>query len=220
MASRYVVPRIEQRLHLDTLYDAAMWETIPSLELAAFPWYRSGTCHRTRARLVHDGERIIAEFVCEDTHISSRIIDLNGAVWNDSCVELFLRPDPARDRHYFNIEINACGTLLMAWGADRNTRAYIDFDDAKDIKIFHSVSGMLKNESPHDTSWRIVAPLPLSVFRRLSGLPLAIESGTRWTGNFYRCGGITNPQFACWSPIDHPVPDFHRPEYFGELEFG
>ena len=198
MAPHSVIPRIPQGIHLDTLYDASIWATIPSLELACFPWYRGGVRHATHARLVHDGERIVAEFVCQDTHISSRIIDLNGAVWTDSCVELFLRPDPDHTRQYFNIEINACGTLLMAWGTDRNRRVYIDFDDAKDIKIHHSVRGMLKNEAADDREWRIVAPIPLTVLRRLSGLPLGLASGTRWTGNLCRCGGVTNPQYACW----------------------
>jgi hypothetical protein len=38
------------------------------------------------------------------------------------------------------------------------------------------------------------------------------------TGNFYKCGDETEyPHFGCWNLIASPVPDFHRPEYFGEI---
>ena len=217
---QYILSRIADRVHLDALYDAAFWAAIPAAGVDVFPWYQSGVRQKTSVRLACDSERIIAEFVCEDAHITSRIIELNGPVWTDSCVELFVRPDPDHSRSYFNVEINACGTLLMAWGPDRHKRQYIDFDGAKDVKIFHSQEGMLKSELPGDLGWRIVAPIPFHVFNRLSGLKLSPQPGTRWTGNFYRCGGASDPQHACWSPIDLPVPDFHCPDYFGDLIFG
>ena len=37
-------------------------------------------------------------------------------------------------------------------------------------------------------------------------------------GNFYKCGDDTEyPHFGMWSPVELPAPDFHRPEFFGEL---
>ena len=36
--------------------------------------------------------------------------------------------------------------------------------------------------------------------------------------NFYKCGDKTaHPHYLSWSPIDTPKPDFHRPDFFGEL---
>ena len=38
--------------------------------------------------------------------------------------------------------------------------------------------------------------------------------------NFYKCGDETNePHFISWNPIDLPKPDFHVPQFFGELTF-
>ncbi|HOX40382.1 MAG TPA: carbohydrate-binding family 9-like protein [Candidatus Brocadiia bacterium] len=41
-----------------------------------------------------------------------------------------------------------------------------------------------------------------------------------WLANFYRCGGVTDPQYGTWSPVAAPKPDYHRPECFGRLTFG
>jgi hypothetical protein len=39
-------------------------------------------------------------------------------------------------------------------------------------------------------------------------------------GNFYKCADETiSPHYLSWNPIDAPAPDFHRPEFFGEIHF-
>ena len=43
-------------------------------------------------------------------------------------------------------------------------------------------------------------------------------SGYTFKGNFYKCGDETDyPHFGMWNPVGTEKPDFHRPEYFGEL---
>ncbi|WP_350005689.1 carbohydrate-binding family 9-like protein, partial [Phocaeicola dorei] len=38
--------------------------------------------------------------------------------------------------------------------------------------------------------------------------------------NFYKCGDeLQKPHFLSWSPIKIEKPDFHRPDFFGLLEF-
>ena len=40
------------------------------------------------------------------------------------------------------------------------------------------------------------------------------------SGNFYKCGDQqVVPHYLSWAPITTENPDFHRPEYFGELNF-
>jgi hypothetical protein len=37
--------------------------------------------------------------------------------------------------------------------------------------------------------------------------------------NFYKCGDETpEPHFLSWNPIDLPKPNFHVPQFFGQLE--
>jgi hypothetical protein len=36
--------------------------------------------------------------------------------------------------------------------------------------------------------------------------------------NFYKCADNTRiPHYVSWNPIEVASPDFHRPEFFGEL---
>ena len=38
--------------------------------------------------------------------------------------------------------------------------------------------------------------------------------------NFYKCGDeLQTPHFLSWNPIKIENPDFHRPDFFGTLEF-
>ena len=54
-------------------------------------------------------------------------------------------------------------------------------------------------------------------------IPFALICGegvcpTRLLANFYKCGDKTAvPHFLSWNPVEVPSPDFHRPEFFGEL---
>jgi hypothetical protein len=37
-------------------------------------------------------------------------------------------------------------------------------------------------------------------------------------GNFYKCADATDqPHYVSWNPIKTEKPDFHRPEFFGEI---
>ena len=67
--------------------------------------------------------------------------------------------------------------------------------------------------------WWAAVAISFRTLSELIGRTVAPAAGDAWKGNFYRCGGKTDPQFACWSPIEFPRPDFHRPEFFGELHF-
>ncbi|MEI3342563.1 MAG: carbohydrate-binding family 9-like protein [Coprobacter fastidiosus] len=38
--------------------------------------------------------------------------------------------------------------------------------------------------------------------------------------NFYKCADNSSlPHYLSWSPIETENPDFHRPEFFGEIYF-
>lgn len=45
-------------------------------------------------------------------------------------------------------------------------------------------------------------------------------SGKTIRANFYKCGdALKKPHFLSWSPINIEKPDFHRPDFFGEITF-
>jgi hypothetical protein len=67
-------------------------------------------------------------------------------------------------------------------------------------------------------SWSVAYRLPLALFAKLYGED--IQPGRRAAANFYKCGDDTAvPHYGAWSPVKTASPDFHRPEFFGELVF-
>jgi len=66
-------------------------------------------------------------------------------------------------------------------------------------------------------SWEldIILPLKALVHHELSDI-----AGVKARANFYKCGDkLKNPHFLSWNPVRISKPDFHRPEFFGSLEF-
>jgi hypothetical protein len=62
--------------------------------------------------------------------------------------------------------------------------------------------------------WQVELQIPLSlIFRdRQPVFPQILKA------NFYKCADKTKqPHFLSWQPIRLPKPDFHRPEFFGEI---
>ena len=49
---------------------------------------------------------------------------------------------------------------------------------------------------------------------------LSALSGRRARANFYKCGDrLSKPHFLAYFPIGLPQPDFHCPDFFGDLVF-
>ena len=65
--------------------------------------------------------------------------------------------------------------------------------------------------------WELALVVPVASFFRHN---LKDLSGKTMRANFYKCGDkTTKPHFLSWNPIDLPAPDFHRPDFFGEIRF-
>lgn len=131
-----------------------------------------------------------------------------GRIWEDSCCELFvLHPEKGE---YINIEVNAAGILLAAWGAGRNERRPLSKDELSRIIRVADVKGPCNEVGGvHDWSLSLLIPFNL-LGLDAARLPAALK------GNIYKCGDETaHPHFLSWSPVGTPQPDFHRPEFFG-----
>ena len=69
--------------------------------------------------------------------------------------------------------------------------------------------------------WRVEIVLDISDLRKVFGEEINIDKGSEFYANFYKCGDETETvHYGCWSPIETPEPDFHRPEYFGRIVIG
>jgi hypothetical protein len=199
-------------------FDVEPWSELERLEINEYPWYQGGRRQRTTAAACYDDDGLHLIYRCEDSHIWAAPRKPNGAVALDSCVEFFARLPG--DENYFNLEINCCGVRHLGYGPGRNHRDLCPFPILDRIEVATTVEGPYKEECPEDEEWTLRATLPFEVIEEFTGRETDPGEGERWRANFYRCGGRTDPQFACWSPIDAPSPDFHQPDYFGRLLFG
>ena len=139
-------------------------------------------------------------------------------VCRDSCVEFFGLPDPARGG-YFNFEANCCGCVHLGFGPGRPDRRLATPDVFAKIQVATSIPTKTRSESARDDGWWLAAALTYEGLSELADARVAPKSGDVWKANFFRCGGKTDPQYAVWNPIDREIPDYHRPEFFGELRF-
>lgn len=214
----YTVEKVDTLSQMTADPAGLPWEKVNVLEIDNYPWYSAGKKQRTTVRACYDAENIHLIFECEDVHIAASAREPNGPVCQDSCVEFFAGPPDTGQ--YFNLEINCCGDILLGYGQKRQNRILADPALIRQIEVATTVQERPKHESPDDDGWILQVRLPLEVLNRLTGQAIKPSPGERWRANFYRCGGRTDPQYACWSPIQTPSPDFHRPEFFGTITFG
>ena len=214
---KYLLSQVRSELEPGTVFEPAHWCHAETAAVDVFPWFMSGLKQRTEVRLVYDKDALHLLFEAQDIHSYAGKRELNGRVYLDSCVEFFASPWPDDTPDYFNCEINCCGAIHFGFGPDRYNRRLISPALAEDILVLSTIAGDAKKEFQDDSGWKVYVRLPRKTLSALCGRSVGFSG--MWRGNFHRCGGRTEPQFACWNPIDSPNPDYHRPEQFGELMF-
>ena len=164
-------------------------------------------------RVARTRDALVVDFRVSGLDLRARNTADNGRQWEDSCVEVFIQdPDGAP---YYNFEINALGKVLACKGPERHNRTPRPAEEMEQILRFTQMEGgPLEQEGIH--TWRVGVVIP---FRLLGIDPERLPRSIR--ANFYKCGDKTaHPHFLSWSPVETPKPDFHRPEFFGELILG
>lgn len=136
-----------------------------------------------------------------------------GAVWEDSCVEFFCQVPG--DKHYMNFECNCIGAMV---GSRRLGRAeeVVKFspEEMAQIERRCTYPRELIEEQDGLHEWDVELKIPLTlIFREQAPVfPQVLRA------NFYKCADKTKkPHFLSWQPIPLPKPDFHCPQFFGEI---
>lgn len=137
----------------------------------------------------------------------------NSPVHKDSCVEFFMKK--VEDDYYMNFEFNCIGTCDAARRESRDIKQSLSQEEYQTIRRYSARNAHPFDEKMGVFSWELVVAIPLEL--------MGIDSANlpeKILGNFFKCADATvAPHFLSWSPIDTPEPDFHRPEFFGELYF-
>lgn len=171
---------------------------------------------KVQFRIAHTDDKILIHYQVNEKNIRAKYVEDNDPVWTDSCVEFF--SIPGDDDIYYNIECNCIGTILLAAGRERNNREQAPQSLLNLIKRWSSLGHEAFSEQKGDYSWQVALVIPYAAFFKHHIQSL---DGTTIKANFYKCGDeLETPHFLSWSPIKITKPDFHRPDFFGNLEFG
>ncbi len=175
------------------------------------PWPAYPYQPNVQFAIAHSGNCIFLKFYVEENFIKATTGSINGPVWEDACVEFFISFE---EKGYYNFEFNCIGTALAGFGKEKNNREILPEEVINKINYQAIIRNSKKKKL---ISWELTLKIPVDVFihHHLSSL-----HEKKCSANFYKCGDhLPEPHFIAWSNIQSPEPNFHLPEFFGELEF-
>lgn len=97
-------------------WDAPAWDRTPALTIGYFLPESSERRPVTIVKIPHDAHNCYLLFQVTDRYVRLVRTTFGSAVWNDSCVEWFVKP--TIDKGYFNFGINAGGVLHCSYVED------------------------------------------------------------------------------------------------------
>lgn len=193
------------------------WQNIAQVNWEQFPY-----CPDVRFRIAYNEKSLLLHYQVNENFTKAEVAEDNGAIWTDSCVECFINPGgnllpkAEADEFYYNIEANAIGKLLIGCGKNRHDRVRADKDLRDKVLRWSSLGREPFGERPQPQPWELCLVVPFSCFFRHDIRSL---DGAHIKANFYKCGdGLSVPHYLSWQPIHSEKPDFHRPEFFGEIK--
>ena len=158
-------------------------------------------------------KHLFISFFVRGSYIRAVNNEYNSHVYQDSCVEFFAKIPG--DSEYYNFEFNCIGTALSSKRKSRTESNHYSNEQMARIKTWSSLGNEPFEEKEGIHSWQVVVAIPFDMMGVDSNnMPEMINA------NFYKCGDKTSiPHYVSWNKIETENPNFHRPEFFGELYF-
>lgn len=164
-------------------------------------------------RMAHTSQSLIIEYRVREASIASVAGRDNGRVWEDSCCEFFSQLPG--DDFYYNMECNCTGRLLIGCGPVREGRHLAPASVLDKVQRWSSLGSDDIALVEGDFSWNMVLIIPKDAWFQSNVLSF---DGMKMKANIYKCGDkLSQPHFLSWNKIDIETPDFHRPDFFGEM---
>ena len=159
------------------------------------------------------GDAIFIDFFVRGNYLRAVNYKNNSPVADDSCVEFFMKL-PGSDE-YWNFEFNCIGTVNASHRVTRDNPTRLNDEQIASIRRYASCGTRPFEEMEGVFAWNLTIAVPFALVGiDANNLPEYI------LGNFYKCGAkMSLPHYLSWMPIDTPKPDFHRPEFFGKINF-
>ncbi len=183
--------------------DDKIWDIADVAEVNCYQWDKTGYKPDTKARVLKGADGLYVRIETDEYPLVGNYKNYNDMVCCDSCMEFFLNAAPSKTSNYINIEINVLGTLYTGFGANRETSRPIVIDYEKmgieTVKL--------------EKGWKLKYLIPNSILEEYFG-----ETETNMKGNFYKCCEDEKLRHhGTWNRILWEQPDYHRPEFFGDI---
>lgn len=169
---------------------------------------------QTFFQICRTNNSLFLKFWVEEQHIRAIHTEDLSPVSEDSCVEFFCKIDG--EDYYYNFEFNCIGTCLASSRRSRKEgKVYLTDEELRCIERLPSLGRNEIESQSGNFAWELTVKIPFSVLKIKTN-----RKNLSLSANFYKCGDKT-PQahYLSWSPILTEKPDFHRPEFFGEIKF-
>lgn len=198
-----------ERYQITRATGAPDWSQVPFLQVENILWLPK-TETRMAAQLCYDASGIHVHLCAHEKHIRAEHRMPLAMVCEDSCMEFFFSP-VEDDARYFNIEMNPLGTAYIGFGTDRHNLVRLVLKEEDTL--------LRKRAARLEGGWELFYTVPISLLR-LFYPNYSLRSGMKIRANIYKCGDLTeNPHYIAWNNIELPNPEFHAPEFFGEMTF-
>ena len=161
-------------------------------------------------KIVRTKEKLYIRFDVKEKNIRAVYEKDQSPVYQDSCVEFFCKLPG--EKMYYNFEFNCIGTCSAGKRESRTENLHpLNESQLSQIERFSSLKRIAFEEKSGLFEWNLTVGLPLKLIHA--------ENAAKLSANFYKCGDKTRePHYLSWNPVLTEKPDFHRPEFFGELE--
>lgn len=198
---------LAHEIQLNAAHPSPEWESAPEISFCSDWQGKNPDARReTRVRLLWTQQTLYLRFVCsfrslfvfDDADPSGR----RDHLWDRDVAEVFLQPDPRRERYYKEIEVAPNGMWIdldITPGPLQNLNS----------GMRHSV---LINKAL--SKWTSEVAIPMKA------LTENFDPRQPWKVNFFRVEGSTEPRsYLAWRATNTPEPNFHVPAAFGKLHF-
>ena len=205
--------KIQHISGLESMEEQVLLETLKGLEphqIANVNWQEYPYSPEVTFRMAYSDKVLAILFEVTEDHVRAQAMNNNGPVWEDSCVEFFVKNQSGT--HYTNFEMNCVGTMLAASRTSRHDAVHFDDGKMAQIRRITSLPHKIIDSRGTGQSWWGIEVIPFEIMG-FEQKPQKLEA------NLYKCGDkCDQPHFLSWSPIGLPSPNFHCPEFFGTIE--
>jgi hypothetical protein len=210
--------RTQGPIVIDGKADEPSWQQAVVLADWRVGWLDRPALTPTRARLLWDDEALYFFAEMADADLYADVTQHDGMCWLNDVFELFFKP--AEGRHaYYELQVNAAGTLLDLYLPSRGAGGYGRFAGTWDFRWEAKVErrGTLNKWDDADEGWSVEGRIPWEDFGRTGGRPAV---GDQWRFSLCRYDysvAFESAELSSTSPLTRP--DFHRYEDYRLLRF-